>query len=127
MAGAVTQLRRGPDAARSNNVFTTHTSVPAGIDLFDVDLIREYFSDYCDEAGIGFDHLLALGRRDPGTDRRNRSPWPSAPSTRPRSATPSAVCIAAFRRNVARPVAEPSGMGSADHLDHQRRAPDYLA
>jgi starch phosphorylase len=50
------------DAARSNNVFTTHTSVPAGIDLFDPGLIHEYLGDYCRESGIHFDQLLALGR-----------------------------------------------------------------
>ena len=51
-------------ATRANNVFTTHTSVPAGIDLFDVGLMYEYFQDYCREAGIGFEDLLSLGRRD---------------------------------------------------------------
>ncbi len=53
------------DASRVNNVFTTHTSVPAGIDLFDPGLMYEYFHDYCQRAGIGFDQLLALGRRVP--------------------------------------------------------------
>ena len=52
-------------AARSNNVFTTHTSVPAGIDLFETGLMHEYFSDYCRQVGIRFDELLALGRRNP--------------------------------------------------------------
>lgn len=53
------------DACRANNVFTTHTSVPAGIDIFDAGLLYEYFGDYCREAGIPFDRLLALGRRNP--------------------------------------------------------------
>ncbi len=53
------------DAARSNNVFTTHTSVPAGIDLFDAGLMYEYFGDYCRDANISFEQLLALGRRNP--------------------------------------------------------------
>ena len=53
------------DASRTNNVFTTHTSVPAGIDLFDPGLMYEYFSDYCRESGITFDQLLSLGRSDP--------------------------------------------------------------
>jgi glycogen phosphorylase len=52
-------------ATRSNNVFTTHTSVPAGIDLFDAGLMHEYFQDYCFEIGIRFEDLLALGRRNP--------------------------------------------------------------
>ena len=50
------------EACRSNNVFTTHTSVPAGIDLFDPGLLYEYFGEYCRERGIPFDKFLALGR-----------------------------------------------------------------
>lgn len=53
------------DASRRNNVFTTHTSVPAGIDLFDPGLLYEYFHEYCREAGISFEQLLSLGRRHP--------------------------------------------------------------
>jgi len=50
------------EACRSNNVFTTHTSVPAGIDLFDPGLMYEYFGEYCSASGIPFDKFLALGR-----------------------------------------------------------------
>ncbi len=53
------------DASRTNNVFTTHTSVPAGIDLFDAGLMYEYFGDYCRDAGIAFDQLLSIGRGNP--------------------------------------------------------------
>ncbi|MGH9667625.1 MAG: alpha-glucan family phosphorylase, partial [Bryobacteraceae bacterium] len=51
-------------ASRNNNVFTTHTSVPAGIDLFDPGLMHQFFGDYCRAAGIPFEQLLALGRRN---------------------------------------------------------------
>ncbi len=53
------------EAARTSNVFTTHTSVAAGIDLFDSGLMHEYFSDYCREAKIGFEQLMQLGRWNP--------------------------------------------------------------
>jgi glycogen phosphorylase len=53
------------DASRTDNVFTTHTSVPAGIDLFDSGIMYEYFNDYCRDAGIGFDQFLTLGRSNP--------------------------------------------------------------
>ncbi|HSW49942.1 MAG TPA: alpha-glucan family phosphorylase, partial [Bryobacteraceae bacterium] len=53
------------EAARSNNVFTTHTSVAAGIDLFETDLMREYFGEYCREAGIELEQMMRLGRRNP--------------------------------------------------------------
>jgi starch phosphorylase len=50
------------EATRVSNVFTTHTSVPAGIDLFDSSLIYEHFNDYCNKAGFSFEALLELGR-----------------------------------------------------------------
>jgi starch phosphorylase len=53
------------DAARSSNIFTTHTPVPAGMDLFDPGLMYHYFSEYCAEVGIDFQTLMALGRRNP--------------------------------------------------------------
>jgi len=59
------------DAARTNNIFTTHTAVPAGIDLFDPGLIYEYFHRYCEESSVPFDRLLALGRRN-ATDPNER-------------------------------------------------------
>ena len=40
------------DASRLNNVFTTHTSVPAGIDIFDAGMMYDYFHEYCASAGI---------------------------------------------------------------------------
>ena len=54
------------DASRQSNVFTTHTSVAAGIDLFDPGIMYEYFRDYCRETGIDFEQqLMALGRWNP--------------------------------------------------------------
>ncbi|MDQ2711927.1 MAG: alpha-glucan family phosphorylase [Acidobacteriota bacterium] len=50
------------EVTRVSNVFTTHTSVPAGIDLFDAGLVYDYFRAYCDGAGFPFSNLLALGR-----------------------------------------------------------------
>ncbi len=75
------------DATRSNNVFTTHTPVPAGIDMFDGGLIHDYFGGYCQEHGIPFDRFLALGKDGPkeqGTGFR----WRSSPSRVRPTATP---------------------------------------
>jgi starch phosphorylase len=58
------------EASRANNVFTTHTPVPAGIDLFDTGIVYEYLNGYCQEAGIPFDALAALGRQDPGNPQQ---------------------------------------------------------
>src|ERR1700678_2365081 len=53
------------EACRANSVFTTHTPVPAGIDLFDPGLLYEDFGEYCSESGIPFEKFLALGRFRP--------------------------------------------------------------
>jgi starch phosphorylase len=53
------------EACRVNNVFTTHTPVPAGIDIFDPGMMHFYFQEYCQNAGINFDQFMSLGRRDP--------------------------------------------------------------
>jgi len=57
------------DAAReivlASTVFTTHTPVPAGNDVFDQDLVREYLESYCQQLGINFKVLLGYGRLDP--------------------------------------------------------------
>ena len=52
------------EACRVNNVFTTHTPVPAGIDLFDAGMMHFYFQEYCQNANINFEKFLSLGRRD---------------------------------------------------------------
>jgi starch phosphorylase len=51
------------EATRVSNVFTTHTSVPAGIDLFDSSMVYDYFAEYCKDAGFPFEKLLELGRK----------------------------------------------------------------
>ncbi|MCC6341703.1 MAG: alpha-glucan family phosphorylase [Bryobacterales bacterium] len=48
---------------RAGNLFTTHTPVPAGFDIFPPDLMRGYFSHYAGETlGIPFDEMLRLGQ-----------------------------------------------------------------
>src|SRR5215469_14230951 len=58
-------FEEGLEASRTSNVFTTHTPVPAGIDLFDPGLMYHYFSEYCSEVGVDFQLLMGLGRRNP--------------------------------------------------------------
>ena len=45
----------------AGTVFTTHTPVPAGHDVFDHDLVMTYFADYIDELGIDMERFLGLG------------------------------------------------------------------
>ncbi|MGI6368042.1 MAG: alpha-glucan family phosphorylase [Anaerolineae bacterium] len=48
--------------AAAGSVFTTHTPVPAGIDLFPPYLIDRYLGSLMQELGIGRDDFMALGR-----------------------------------------------------------------
>lgn len=56
------------ERVRQSTIFTTHTPVPAGTDVFPFQLIEKYFQQYCDELGIGLDTILRLGvnPEDPG-------------------------------------------------------------
>jgi len=50
----------------ASNIFTTHTPVPAGNDVFPAEMVTRYFSWFCREAGISNDTLLNIGRQRPG-------------------------------------------------------------
>ena len=49
----------------ASSVFTTHTPVPAGNDVFSSQMIEEYFSNYRNDLGIEKETLLGLGRQKP--------------------------------------------------------------
>ncbi len=50
------------EACSAQNVFTTHTPVPAGLDVFSTDLVKKYLEPYRSALGITEEQLLALGR-----------------------------------------------------------------
>ncbi|MEO1068041.1 MAG: alpha-glucan family phosphorylase, partial [Cyanobacteria bacterium J06638_6] len=52
--------------AQTSQMFTTHTPVPAGIDLFPPDKVLHYLGHYHDRFGLGEAEFLALGRTDTG-------------------------------------------------------------
>ena len=45
----------------SKTVFTTHTPVPAGNDIFPIDLMEKYFKNFWPRLGIGREEFLRLG------------------------------------------------------------------
>ena len=56
-------------ATRAGTIFTSHTPVAAGFDVFSPDLLAKYFPEgrgYLAELGISFQRLLGFGRIDPG-------------------------------------------------------------
>jgi starch phosphorylase len=54
------------ELAASGNVFTTHTPVPAGFDVFPADMLGRYFGDFIRQIGISFEDFIGLGRVHPG-------------------------------------------------------------
>ncbi|MEO8277486.1 MAG: alpha-glucan family phosphorylase [Thermoanaerobaculia bacterium] len=51
---------------RRTSVFTTHTPVPAGNEVFEAPLVRAYFDGPCAEIGIAPETWLGLGNNDHG-------------------------------------------------------------
>jgi len=49
------------EATAANTVFTTHTPVPAGHDIFEHKLMEAYFSEFTHQLGISMDDFLSLG------------------------------------------------------------------
>jgi glycogen phosphorylase len=52
----------------SSNIFTTHTPVPAGIDLFSSEKTLHYLGYYGEIFGLSKEEFLALGRENPEDD-----------------------------------------------------------
>ncbi|OCQ94712.1 alpha-glucan phosphorylase [Oscillatoriales cyanobacterium USR001] len=50
----------------SSSIFTTHTPVAAGFDLFEPDMVMHYVGYYANIFGLSREEFLALGREDTG-------------------------------------------------------------
>ncbi|RAP75710.1 alpha-glucan family phosphorylase [Paenibacillus montanisoli] len=50
------------EAVKASTVFTTHTPVPAGHDVFSIDMMDRYFGDYYWQLGTDRERVLSLGR-----------------------------------------------------------------
>ncbi len=68
MADRGLSLEAARELVFATNVFTTHTPVPAGNEVFDPELLRKYLQPTADALGIGWDAFLALGQgcQEPG-------------------------------------------------------------
>ena len=51
------------DIASSKTVFTTHTPVPAGNDIFPIDLVEKYFKDFWPRINLSREEFLKLGMK----------------------------------------------------------------
>ena len=53
---------------RATSVFTTHTPVPAGHDVFSTQLVEKYFPDVWDSLKISRDKFMELGQTESNKD-----------------------------------------------------------
>ena len=60
------------EAVRAATVFTTHTPVPAGIDVYTSELMERYFTAFAKECDVSFGDLMALGQANPAPDGGTR-------------------------------------------------------
>jgi len=49
----------------ASNIFTTHTPVPAGNDMFPPELMEKYFRSFYPGLGLGKEQFMGLGRQNP--------------------------------------------------------------
>ena len=61
MRGKQVSFEIARDIVTSKTVFTTHTPVPAGNDIFPLSLVEKYFKDYWDRLGISKEEFLQMG------------------------------------------------------------------
>ncbi len=104
---------------RATSVFTTHTPVPAGHDVFPFDLMDKYFGGYYPGLGLSRDDFFNLGRNPARPQRRVQHD----------RLRPEAVGVSQRRQREARrglpedvavPVAGDAGRPGPHHLHHQR-------
>jgi starch phosphorylase len=57
------------EVVRGGTIFTTHTPVPAGIDIFSPDLIDKYFSRFYEGPKISKQKFMAMARRNPNNEQ----------------------------------------------------------
>jgi starch phosphorylase len=88
MAEGGVSFRQAREAVAASNIFTTHTPVPAGNDVFEPWLIDKYFSRYWPQLGLSREEFLGLARQEPGNQDE------------PMSLTVLAMKLSGFRNGV---------------------------
>lgn len=58
-------LKSAMEQMRASTVFTTHTPVPAGNEVFDLALVEKYLTVYAKQMGVEVKHFLDLGMSYP--------------------------------------------------------------
>lgn len=56
------EFEQAYEYARNKIVFTNHTLVPAGNEMFPIDLVKKYLSTYSEDLGLGIEYILDKGK-----------------------------------------------------------------
>lgn len=56
-----------------STIFTTHTPVPAGNEIFEQDLVKKYFTNYSKDLGITIEEFISLGQVNPYNEQEGFS------------------------------------------------------
>ncbi|MDR0454392.1 MAG: alpha-glucan family phosphorylase [Deferribacteraceae bacterium] len=59
------EQRRAVEIVRKSTLFTTHTPVPAGFDVFNADQMRKYLEPICRPYGLNLNQIMAIGKANP--------------------------------------------------------------
>lgn len=54
------------EVVRASSLYTVHTPVPAGHDMFEESLFAKYMADFAGKLGISWNEFMDLGRENPG-------------------------------------------------------------
>ena len=101
---------RALEIVRRSTIFTTHTPVPAGNEVFGDELVVRYVGDLAARAGLATDGLLALGRAE-GVDGFGLTPLALRLSA-------AANAVSELHGEVAREMWAPLWPGEEPHIGH---------
>ncbi len=98
--GIASSFSDAKQVIRASNLFTTHTPVPAGIDVFPRDLFLEYLGSYAEKIGISKNDLFALGQETASSDGFNMAVFAIRLST-------DVNAVSRLHKDIARKLWEP--------------------
>ncbi len=109
---------------RRSTVFTTHTPVPAGNEVFDAELVRRHVGPLVEACGLQWDAFAALGKVQPDDAVFGLTPFALRTSAYANGVSELHGAVSREMWHALWP--EPAGRRGADHVDHERRPPAHL-
>ena len=118
--GTASSFSDAKQVVRASNLFTTHTPVPAGIDVFPRDLFLEYLGSYAEKIGISKNDLFALGQETASSDGFNMAVFAIRLST-------DVNAVSRLHKDIARKLWEPILSEERFELDYDEEREEEKA